>query len=59
MTDTARLHKVNLQNGDIQQFIYRWGGMLPLMSRRLPGDDRMNLFVLQCDVPGTDKPLLA
>ena len=23
MTDAARLHKVTLQNGDIQQFVYR------------------------------------
>ena len=50
MTDTARLHKVTLQNGDIQQFIYRWDEMLSLMSRRPSDDDLMNLFVLQFDV---------
>ena len=50
VTDTARLHKVTLQNGDIQQFMYRWGGMLSLMTKRPPDDDLMNLFVLQCDV---------
>ena len=50
MTDTARLHKVTLQNGDIQQFIYRWDEMLSLMSRLPSDDDLMNLFVLQFDV---------
>ena len=50
MTATARLHKVTLQNGDIQQFIYRWGEMLSLMSRRPSDDDFMNLFVLQVEV---------
>ena len=50
MTDTARLHKVTLQNGDIQQFIYRWDEMLALMTRRPTDDDLMNLFVLQFDV---------
>jgi len=50
MTDTARLHKITLQNGDIQQFIYKWDEMLSLMTRRPPDDDLMNLFVLQFDV---------
>ena len=50
MTDTARLHKVTLQNGDIQQFIYRWNEMFALMIRRPTDDDLMNLFVLQFDV---------
>jgi hypothetical protein len=50
MTDTARLHKVTLQNGDLQQFIYRWDEMLSLMTKCPPDDDLMNLFVLQCDV---------
>ena len=50
MTDTARLHKISLSNGDIQQFIYKWDEMLSLMSRRPADDDLMNLFVLQFDV---------
>ena len=50
MTDIARLHKITLQSGDIQQFIYRWDEMLALMSRRPSDDDLMNLFVLQFDV---------
>jgi hypothetical protein len=50
MTDIASLHKVTLQSGDIQQFIYRWDEMLALMSRRPSDDDLMNLFVLQFDV---------
>ena len=50
MTDTARLHKITLANGDIQQFIYKWDEMLSLMTRRPPDDDLMNLFVFQFDV---------
>jgi len=50
MTDIARLHKVTLQNGDIQQFVYRWDEMLSLMSKRPDNEDLMNLFVLQFDV---------
>ena len=50
MTDTARLHKVTLQNGDIQQFIYKWDEVLSLMRKRPDDDDLMNLFVLQFDV---------
>jgi len=50
MTDTARLHKITLSNGDIQQFIYKWDEMLSLMTKRPPDDDLMNLFVLQFDV---------
>ena len=50
MTDTARLHKVTLQNGDIQQFIYKWDEVLSLMRKRPEDDDLMNLFVLQFDV---------
>ena len=56
MTDTARLHKVTLQNGDIQQFIYRWDEMLAIMSRRPSDEDLMNLFVLQFDVHLPKKP---
>ena len=44
MTDTARLDKFTLQNGDIQQFIDRWDEPLSLMSRRPPDDDHMKLF---------------
>ena len=50
MTDTARLHKTTLQNGDIQQFVYRWDEVLATMSRRPSDDDVMNLLVLQFDV---------
>ena len=50
MTDTARLHKITLQNGEIQQFIYKWDEMLSLMQKVPPEDDLMNLFVLQFDV---------
>ena len=49
MADTARLHKVTLQNGDIQQFIHRWDEMISLMARTPSDDDLMNLFVLQFD----------
>ena len=56
MTDTARLHKVTLQNGDIQQFVYRWDEMLAIMSRRPSDEDLMNLFVLQFDVYLRQKP---
>ena len=50
MTDAARLHKVTLQNGDIQQFVYRWDETLSLMTKQPDDDDLMNLFVLQFDV---------
>ena len=50
MTDTARLHKVSLQNGDIQQFVIKWDETLSLMSKRPDDDDLMNLFVLQFDL---------
>jgi hypothetical protein len=50
MTDTARLHKISLSNGDIQQFVYKWDEMLSLMTKRPADDDLMNLFVLQFDV---------
>ena len=50
MTDTARLHKVSLQNGDIQQFVFKWDETLSLMSKRPDDDDLMNLFVLQFDL---------
>ena len=50
MTDTARLHKISLQNGDIQTFLYKWDEMLSLMTKRPEDDDLMNLFVLQFDL---------
>jgi len=50
MTDTARLHKIGLQNGDIQQFLYKWDEILSLMSKRPTDEDLMNLFVLQFDL---------
>ena len=50
MTDTARLHKVTLQNGDIQQFVYKWDEILSLMAKCPNDEDLMNLFVLQFDV---------
>jgi hypothetical protein len=50
ITDTARLHKITLQNGDIQQFIYKWDEMLSLMTKRPADEDLMNLFVVQFDV---------
>jgi hypothetical protein len=50
MTDTARLHKVILANGDLQQFVYRWDEMLSIMKKRPSDEDLMNLFVLQLDV---------
>jgi hypothetical protein len=50
MTDMARLHKVILLNGDLQQFIYRWDEMLAIMKKRPSDEDLMNLFVLQLDV---------
>jgi hypothetical protein len=50
MTDTARLQKVCLVSGDLQQFIYRWDERLTAMTKRPPDDDLVNLFVLQLDV---------
>ena len=50
MTDTALLHKTSLQNGDIQQFLYKWDEMLSLMTKRPDDSDLMNLFVLQFDL---------
>ena len=50
MTDTARLHRTILQNGDIQQFVYRWALVLAHMGRRPSDDDLMTLFVLEFDV---------
>ena len=50
MRDTARLHKISLQNGDIQNFLYKWDEMLSLMTKRPEDDDLMNLFVLQFDL---------
>jgi hypothetical protein len=50
MTDTARLHKVTLQNGDIQQFVNKWDEILSLMAKCPSDEDLMNLFVLQFDV---------
>ena len=50
MTDTARLHTVTSSNGDIQQFIYKWHGVISLMARRPTYDDLMDLFVLQFGV---------
>ena len=50
MTDMARLHKVILANGDLQQFVYRWDEMLSIMKKRPTDEDLMNLFVLQLDV---------
>jgi hypothetical protein len=50
MTDTARLHKIILTNGDLQQFIYRWDELLAIMRKRPCDEDLMNLFVLQLDV---------
>ena len=50
MTDMARLHKVILVSGDLQQFVYRWDEMLTIMKKRPSNDDLMNLFVLQLDV---------
>ena len=47
MTDTARLHKVTLQSGDIQQFIYKWDETLALVKKKPDDDDLMNLCVLQ------------
>ena len=50
MTDIARLHKVTLQNGDIQQFVCKWDEVISLMRKRPDNDDLMNLFVLRFDV---------
>ena len=50
MTDMARLHKVILTNGDLQQFVYRWDEMIAIMKKRPTDEDLMNLFVLQLDV---------
>ena len=47
MTDTARLQKVSLNNGDIQQFVYKWDGNLLQMKKRPADDELMNLFTLQ------------
>ena len=47
MTDSARLQKITLQNGDIQQFVYRWDEMLSVMTKRPTDEHLMNLFVLQ------------
>ena len=33
MTDIAQLHKVNLQSGDIQQFVCKWDEILSLVSK--------------------------
>ena len=49
ITDAARLHKVTLQNGDIQQFVYRWDETLSLMTKQPDDEDLMNLLVLQFD----------
>ena len=48
MTDMARLQKVAVV-GDLQQFVYTWDERLPAMMKRPPGDDLLNLFVLQLD----------
>ena len=48
MTDTARLHGVTFQNGDIQQ--YKWDEVLSLMLKRPDDYDLVNFFVLQFDV---------
>ena len=50
MTDTARLHKIILTNGDVQQWVYRWDEMLSIMKKRPADEDLMSLFVLQLDV---------
>ena len=50
MTDTARLHKIILQSGDIQQCIYKWDETLALVKKKPDDDDLMNLFVLQFDL---------
>ena len=46
----ARLHKVTLANGDLQQSIYRWDGMFSTMRRRPSDEDLMHLFVLELGV---------
>jgi len=49
MTDTARLNKISLQNGDIQQFVYKWDEMLSLMTTRPSDDHLLKIFGLQLD----------
>ena len=50
MTDMARLQKVTLSNGDLQQFVYKWDEILAIIKKRPSDEDLMNLFVLQLDV---------
>ena len=49
MTDIARLHKITLTSGDIQQFIYKLDETLSLVNKKPDEDDLMNLFLLQFD----------
>ena len=49
MTDTARLNKMSVQNGDIQQFVYKWDEMLSLMTTRPSDDHLLKIFGLQLD----------
>ena len=50
MTDIARLHKVTLTSGDIQQFIYKCDETLSLVNKKPDEDDLINLFLLQFDL---------
>jgi hypothetical protein len=50
MTDTARLNKISLNNGDIQMFVYKWDEMISIMKNKPTDEDLMNLFVLQFDL---------
>ena len=46
MTDVARLHKVILVSGDLQQFVYRWDEMLTIMKKRPSDEDLRKAYVL-------------
>ena len=50
MTDIARVHEVNFQSGDIQQFVCKRFEVLTLIPKRPDDEDLMNLFVLQIDL---------
>ena len=47
LTDTARVQRTTLHNGDISQFIYKWDECLQQMKTRPDDDYLMNIFVLQ------------
>ena len=47
VTDFPRLQRIALQNGDIQQIIFHWVGMLSVMAKRHTGEHLVSLFVFQ------------